>query len=275
MAPKSYNILVVPDDHSGTRQYRIRRPLLVSGLVLAGLLVVVLLVFVATYGRVLRQAQKVHGLQQENAELREQLAKVDELSRELEAMTALRAQVVKMLGSTEIEVPELNALTGSAEGERILEDSEHLQQLFAEAARKPFAPTLWPVEGRVRREFIPRSEAGEPAHPGLDLEVRDGGPVRAAGRGHVVDVGFEEGLGHYVVLDHGYGFRTRYAGLDRVFVPAGEALDRGQVLGEIDPAGPRTDGRRIRPGRLDGKILYFELRVDGTPVDPRRYLEPR
>lgn len=274
MAPRSYSIIVVPDDHSGTRQYRIGRALLVALIAVLTVLALTVIVFVATYGRVLQRAQQVSGLEEENASLREQVSAVEELSAELEAMTALRAQVMNMLGSESVEATELVGIDArsATEGTAILDDPQRFQQLFAEASRGAMAPTRWPTPGPVRKEYFAEPEGGQPAHPGLDLQVLGDGAVRASGAGLVVESGYEPDRGHFVAIDHGYGFRTLYAGLTRLDVEAGQRLAAGQALGVLAPP---SAGAQVGSGRNGSEHLYFELRVDGIPVDPRRYLEPR
>jgi murein DD-endopeptidase MepM/ murein hydrolase activator NlpD len=272
MAPaKSYSIIVVPADHSGTRQYRVSRNLLVAGAVFLSVFLLIVLLFVGTYGRVLVKARQADNLQQENQQLRAQVATVEELSRELEAMSSLRAQVMNMLGNSEVAFDELSLLGGDEQtGSSLnsLEDAESLRHLFADEARRPFAPEAWPLPGRVRREYFPKPEANEPAHPGLDIEGAPGDVVRAAGRGQVVETGYAETSGHFVVVDHGFGYRSLYAGGGSLSVEVGQTVDRGQAVAVLPP----SPGRSSRNGR---PLLYFEIQVDGRPVDPRRYLTPR
>lgn len=273
---KSYSIIIVPSDHSGTRQYKISRGLL---LVLVSILVVLAItftVFAATYTTVLFDARRAEALEAENQELRNQVARVQELSRELEAMAGLRAQVVRLLGQDALEdVPVAVAEIDEPRfDQRVLGDVEQLQQIFADASRMPFAPRQWPATGPVRREFMAEPSGDLPAHPGLSIDATRDGLARAAGRGQVIEVTFDEAGRHSVVLDHGYGFRTRYGNLDRLRVEQGQVVDREQPLGEIfDPDG--TTPTDERTSRLIPGALYFQLLVDGSPVDPRGYLDPR
>lgn len=271
---KSYSIIIVPSDHSGTRQYRISRTMLIVLGILAGILVVTLAIFAFTYGSLLVDARRVGELETENEALRIQVARVDDLSRELEAMSGLRAQVIRLLGTDALqEAPALDTIGETVEFEqRALVDVERLQQLFADASREPFAPRTWPADGNVRREFIAHSTENEEAHPGIAIDIGTNPTIRAAGRGRVLEATYADSTRHEVVIDHGYGFRTTYANLDRVDVTPGQAVEQGQVIGEIDP---ESSSGRDRTSSMLAGTLYFELRVDGTPVDPRMHLEPR
>lgn len=273
---KSYSIIIVPSDHSGTRQYRISRTMLiVLGLVAAGV-VITMTIFAATYGAILVDARRVGELESENEALRMQVARVEDLSRELEALSGLRAQVTRLLGNDLLEdAPALETIGETADFEqRALVDIERLQELFADASRQPFAPRNWPARGDVRREFIAEATADEAAHPGLAIGPEERPGVHAAGRGRVVETRFAEETGHVVRIDHGYGFQTIYGNLDRILVARGQAVERDQIVGEIDPGSETVTGAQ-RGGTMLPGTLYFELRVDGTPVDPRRHLEPR
>lgn len=273
---KSYSIIIVPSDHSGTRQYRISRTMLIVLSSLAAVLLLTLGVFAVTYGTILRDARRVADLELENEALRLQVDRVTLLSRELEDISGLRAQVIRLLGTEQLEnAPELAEIGESGEFEpRDLADYQRFQELLAEASREPFAPRTWPASGSIRREFILQDTEDEPAHPGIAIGTGNNPSIRAAGRGKVIEATYTPATGHVVVIDHGYGFRTTYGNLDRVDVLPGQAVDQGQPIGRIDESGESSD-RSERSSHMLAGALYFELRVDGTPVDPRTHLEPR
>lgn len=265
--PKSYSVIIVPSDHSGTRQFRISRRLVVTAVAIAGLFGVVILGFVITYGTVLQQARRADRLAQQNVELLNEVESVRELGAMVEDLSSLRAQVISLLGSETDDFETFDpAQHAAAEREDLFSDPVRIQQLFADASRQPFAPTHWPLPGRVVREFIPQPEGDRPAHPGLSLSPDPTGQVEAAGRGQVVEVGESDDGGAYVQLDHGYGFRTHYGGLARVRVREGQVLEQGTLLGDVTGEGG---------SRSEASTLYFEIQVDGSPVDPRRYLSSR
>lgn len=272
--PKSYSVIIVPSDHSGTRQFRVSRTMVILGSVLAVTLAGVVLTFAATHLSVLRTARRVGTLEEENAQLREDVARVDGLARELEFLSAQRAQILNMLGGEEFDTTDLGSTAESLaeEGTDPLADVERIQQLFADGARQGMAPRSWPADGAVQREFFPEAEDGQDAHPGLTIAVGPGEPVRAAGRGRVVESRLDAQGDPVLVIDHGYGFRSVYAGFARALVGAGQIVEHGQAIAEFDKA---HSGGRGGAGRIEGPALYFEIRVDGMPIDPREYLTPR
>jgi murein DD-endopeptidase MepM/ murein hydrolase activator NlpD len=98
-------------------------------------------------------------------------------------------------------------------------------------------------------------------HPGVDLAEAYGAEIHAAAAGRVVHSGLAGGYGLMVEIDHGNGLATRYAHMSEVLVEEGQQVDKGAVLGRLGST-----------GRSTGPHLHYEVRVDGEPVDPERYL---
>jgi murein DD-endopeptidase MepM/ murein hydrolase activator NlpD len=98
-------------------------------------------------------------------------------------------------------------------------------------------------------------------HPGVDLAETYGAEIHAAATGRVVHAGLAGGYGNMVEIDHGNGLTTRYAHMSEVLVGEGQEVDKGAVLGRVGST-----------GRSTGPHLHYEVRVDGEPVDPERYL---
>lgn len=122
----------------------------------------------------------------------------------------------------------------------------------------------WPVQGELLRGF------GRSVHPrfktvtlnnGVNIAAPLGAPVAAVAAGKVEYSDKLPGFGQCVILDHGAGYYTLYAHLDRVFVAAGEETARGQVIAEVG---------RPEPG--EPSQLYFEIRHGKTPLDPQDWL---
>jgi murein DD-endopeptidase MepM/ murein hydrolase activator NlpD len=115
---------------------------------------------------------------------------------------------------------------------------------------------IWPVSGPVVSGFGMRWGR---MHEGIDIAVGYGTPVRAAASGTVIHAGWMGGYGNLVVIDHGGGLSTAYAHLSSI--AATGSVGQGQVVGYIGCT-----------GHCFGPHLHFEVRVNGSAVDPLGYL---
>jgi len=125
-------------------------------------------------------------------------------------------------------------------------------------------PTLWPVRGLVTSPFGARTSPygeGREMHPGIDISASYGSPVTAAGNGAVIFAGRDPGYGGVVIVAHGGQLDTLYGHLSALYVREGQSVRRGQAIGAVGAT-----------GRATGAHLHYEVRVNGAPVDPRRYL---
>jgi murein DD-endopeptidase MepM/ murein hydrolase activator NlpD len=122
------------------------------------------------------------------------------------------------------------------------------------------APSLiWPVSGRVSSGFGLRHGAH---HDGLDIPMAPGTPIRAAEAGRVIHSGGGlSGYGNTIILRHAGRLSTVYAHNRKNLVRVGEFVERGQVIGEVG-----------KTGRASTPHLHFEVRRDGSPIDPIDYL---
>lgn len=116
----------------------------------------------------------------------------------------------------------------------------------------------WPVRGTVTSGYGMRWGR---LHAGIDIAAPEGTPVAAAADGKVIFAGWAGGYGNLVLIAHGDGIVTAYAHLASIAVGQGARVSRGSVVGTVGSTGHST-----------GPHLHFEVRVNGTPVDPMAYL---
>ena len=125
----------------------------------------------------------------------------------------------------------------------------------------------WPAEGRIVAAF------GEQVHPrfgtrtfrsGIDIQAEEGTEILAVYSGQVVYTGWFKGYGNLIILDHGNDYYTLYAHAAEIRVREGDEVRQGQVIGTVGDT-----------GSLAGSRLYFEVRYQGKPQDPARWLEQR
>ncbi|MEH2277235.1 MAG: peptidoglycan DD-metalloendopeptidase family protein [Nostoc sp.] len=98
-------------------------------------------------------------------------------------------------------------------------------------------------------------------HAGLDFAASYGSTIRAADSGRVIFAGWYGGYGRAVIIDHGNGMTTLYGHTSELYVSEGQAVERGQAIGAVGSTGFST-----------GPHLHFEVRRNGTPVDPANFL---
>ncbi|MDO9242723.1 MAG: peptidoglycan DD-metalloendopeptidase family protein [Rhodocyclaceae bacterium] len=121
----------------------------------------------------------------------------------------------------------------------------------------------WPAAGKLLAGFS-EGGAGQEANKGIDIAGRLGDPVLAAAPGKVVYVGSGlRGYGNLVIVRHNAQFLSAYAHNSRILVKEGQTVARGQKIAELG----NSDA--------DQPKLHFEVRQQGKPVDPLKFLPPR
>lgn len=116
----------------------------------------------------------------------------------------------------------------------------------------------WPVNGRITSDY---GERWGRMHNGLDIAAPTGTSIRAAASGTVVSAGWAGTYGKLVIIDHGNGLRTYYGHCSSILVSEGERVKAGQVIAKVGST-----------GRSTGPHLHLEVRINGRPADPEKYL---
>jgi murein DD-endopeptidase MepM/ murein hydrolase activator NlpD len=188
---------------------------------------------------------------------------------------AARSQQAQVLAQARADEAHEQAVLASAQAHRV--EFEHAAAVSSAASGTiqgilrsrpsdhPGSGVLrFPADGPISSPF------GERMHPifhemrmhtGIDIGAGYGSPVRAAAAGAVVVAGYVSGYGTAIVIDHGGGLGTLYGHLSRLGVHVGSRVTAGQTIGAVGNTGNST-----------GPHLHFEVRVNGTPVDPMKYL---
>ena len=155
-----------------------------------------------------------------------------------------------------------------AEIDALEQQSAALAERIRQAQQRASAPAVvapsgsgvlgWPVSGPVTSGF--GSRWGR-MHEGIDIGVGEGTPVRAAAAGTVIYAGWMSGYGNLVVVDHGNGLSTAYAHNSSLAVSVGQSVAAGELVSYSGNTGNST-----------GPHVHFEVRVNGSAVDPLGYL---
>jgi murein DD-endopeptidase MepM/ murein hydrolase activator NlpD len=204
------------------------------------------------------------------AETRAVQARTEQVRAVRDQLVASRGELVaarstKRVGLGKVRASEREAVSEAQALEQVSASlGAQIQAAQAASSYSPPASTpsasgfIWPVNGPVTSPFGMRWGR---MHTGIDIGVAYGTPIHAAASGRVIYAGWMDGYGNLVFVDHGRGLSTGYAHQSSIGVANGQAVTQGQVVGYVGCT-----------GHCFGPHLHFEVRVNGTPVDPLGYL---
>jgi murein DD-endopeptidase MepM/ murein hydrolase activator NlpD len=205
-----------------------------------------------------------------SAETRAVEARTEQVRAVRDQLVASRGELVaarstKRVGLGKVRASEREAVSEAQALEQVSASlGAQIQAAQAASSYSPPASTpsasgfIWPVKGPVTSPFGMRWGR---MHTGIDIGVAYGTPIHAAASGRVIYAGWMDGYGNLVFVDHGRGLSTGYAHQSSIGVANGQAVTQGQVVGYVGCT-----------GHCFGPHLHFEVRVNGTPVDPLGYL---
>lgn len=254
MKDRRVTIVVHVDGELDSRQYRVPLWTFEAGKWVAGGIGLLVVAFFLFAGPITRDAVRARLLDREVARLKEENARVQQLAASLNRAEANYQGLRQLLG---VKAPPEKVVV-----------TQNLMRAVAVGARAPSAapryqsdsamPLHWPltVAGFVTRGQV---RPGDPAesHPGIDIAVPAGTPVRAAAEARVRQAGTDSAYGLFVLLRHGDGYETMYGHASRLLVREGDSVEAGQVI-----ALSGSSGRSTAPH------LHFEVRREGKSLDP-------
>ena len=138
--------------------------------------------------------------------------------------------------------------------------SEQLQEI-ADASVNGVYLSQRPVSGVITSRFGNRESIRTYAHTGLDIAAPYGTPIKAAAGGTVSVAQYSGSYGNLIVVDCGNGVEIYYGHCSSLYVSAGDEVEAGDVIGAVGSTGNST-----------GNHLHFEIRVNGTRVNPQNYI---
>ncbi|HEX7334386.1 MAG TPA: M23 family metallopeptidase [Pyrinomonadaceae bacterium] len=201
---------------------------------------------------------------QELEKLNNRVEKVEDTSRKLAEKSGVVEQPPVLPGSGGPAQPmdEMALATLLAKMGRLEEDLRAYEGILRQ---RGYTPTVWPVDGTLEGGFggrrNPFGGGGYEFHSGQDIEAAWGAAVVAGASGRVSFVGWQNGYGQLVVVDHGGGLTTRYGHLSHIDVELNQTVSRAQLLGKVGST-----------GRSTGPHLHYEVRINDQPVNPLPYL---
>ncbi len=310
MEPKKsryFTLMIMPDTSTiEVRRVRVSRRLLLGGIIVASF---VFLICAAAFVHGIymwEQARENAGLRAENESLRTRIVAVDQKLEDIDAAVERVKQFDSKLRTiTMVSDPERHLAmgpVGGGEGDRtaignnpmlrndLLGSATRSVELTEQRAQAAAAfateveesvqglaayletqqtllssvPSRAPARGPITSIFGMRVDpfTGLPMlHAGIDFSANIGSRVSSTADGLVIFSGVDGAYGKCVKIDHGNGIVTQYAHLSKTEVSVGDRVKRGQVVGAVG-----------NTGRSTGPHLHYEVRVNGVPTDPHRFL---
>ncbi|HEX9309051.1 MAG TPA: M23 family metallopeptidase [Anaeromyxobacter sp.] len=294
-----FTVIVVSDHSQAVRKFRVPRRWLKNAAYVGAGVALVGLLTVSHYFALLGASSENAVLKEENAQLRSQILLVQEKVAHISATldrverfdAKLRTAVTQLqdpernlaigpVGDAESDaaIPgpapaaeaNLSALPGKissleSEASRQEQSLRELQEYFDDQrSLLASTPSIWPTRGWVTSDFGTRIDpytAERKMHQGMDIASPHGQVVYTPSDGTVVFLGNEGGYGKVLVIDHGYGVKTRYGHLSEIQVHLGDRVKRGDKVAAVG-----------NTGRSTGPHLHYEVRVNGIPENPRKFI---
>jgi len=300
MGTKRFTVLVIPEKNEKLRRFKLPVWGIRAGLITFVTAFLVYAIMTGLYFNSRSQLKELESLQTENqiqrTRIYELASKVDTLDNQLTRLRQFNNRL-RIITGLETNTEEDTAPLGiggvsngettypvlgnleeviirrmNSELERLKTEAEleeiSLQDLnkFIQDQRSILAatPSVWPTRGWLTSGFGMRISpfTGQKAmHEGIDIATQVGTPIKASADGIVSFIGFTPHFGKLVTIDHGYGITTRYAHCSATNVKVGKRVKRGDVIAAVG-----------NTGRSTGPHLHYEVRVNGVPVNPRKYI---
>lgn len=223
----------------------------------------------AEYEATLAQlGEKQETLEAEKAELEEQIAAAVEVINQLQDdIDAAKAEYAKAAAAEAAAQASINAIIAQmqAEEEAARQEAAQNNQQYTGTGSTATGTYIWPCPSStyVTSAFGMRDHplfGDERPHSGIDIAGSAGSEVLAADSGTVAVATYSSSYGNYVTIYHSNGDYTLYAHMSSLAVSAGQSVTKGDVIGYVGSTGWAT-----------GPHLHFEIRVNGSTVDPLSY----
>ena len=312
MASKNFTLMIVPEAHAHVKRVQVPKKAIYLGAIVLTCAFGALLSLIVHYAYIVGQVFEARTLRDENGRLKDRVAvlqaKIDDVDQrivqlksfdeKLRAMTDLRDEerglamgpmknnpqggadvptdidpfAVPAAGDDPAVSQLRDALLDSRlvglahEANRELASLSDLVDYFSvrEVTLKS-TPSIAPARGLLTSGFGSREDpftSDHSMHSGLDIAAREGTDVIAPAGGIVIFAGEKAAYGNCIVIDHMRGdITTLYGHLSAMLVKPGEKVQRGQHIGKIGTT-----------GRSTGPHLHYEVRINGVPVNPRRFI---
>lgn len=303
MAKKYFTLIVVPDATAKFRQikvpYYFTHALIITGIILLLAVPIVSYLMVRSYQNMTQISTELPKIRKETrdqkflieryerdiSELRQMISRLKLANKKLMLMAGVDTTASSQINfggvGGGIDTDELSSIIQETE-ETMLQKIDHLAKLKEAALNQEelsqrlmeffqdqktllaSTPSIWPVKGWVTSGFGMRKSpftGRKTMHAGIDIATRTGTPIAAPADGVVSFSGRKGSFGKVLVIDHGYGYNTFYGHCSSLKKKVGERVKRGDVIAYVG-----------NTGRSTGPHLHYEVRVNGVPTNPTKYI---
>jgi murein DD-endopeptidase MepM/ murein hydrolase activator NlpD len=290
LSEKRFTILIIPEGSHQVRRFAVRSTVVKGILAVSAVLSLALTGLIADYVMTNLDRNELQRLQVENLSQREEfhrlVAKFEDLRQEMVVLTQNDAKVRVMAKLSAPKSDSMSGIGGPSREDDVNQGFNELQQRIDEVRRQidlrresqeeiqgilndqrsllAAKPSGWPIKGWLTSTFGVRPDpfnGRRKMHEGLDIAARTGTPVIATADGIVSSIKTESGYGKVVTIDHGYGYRTVYGHNSQYQVKVGQRVRRGDRIASVG-----------NTGRSTGSHVHYEIRLNGVPVNPQKYL---
>jgi len=295
-----FTLLIFGDKTSKSRHLRVPKKTVKVVLYLLAFVVLSITFFVCDYIQVRKEGFELSRLRQEAQTQKSQIhffsARIEDLEKQLSKLKNLdkRIRIIANLETGQETTPFMGMggpspsdirdrlKAGKDENGLVQQMKSDVARLQSEAAQQEdslselekllqdkkdmlvHTPSVWPTHGWVTSGFGFRTNPFTgltQMHEGLDISNRVGTQIIASADGIVVDIGNDWAYGKMVVISHGFGMISQYNHLAKALVKIGQKVRRGDKIAELGMTGKTT-----------GPHLHYEVRMNGIPVNPTRYI---
>lgn len=289
MSAKKFTFLIIPEGSHQVRRFNIKRSVLKGWVAFAAVVLIGLTTMTVDYVLSELDQAELTRLQAENRQQRNELQRLVAGLEDLQTEMRLLAQTdAKVRIMADLSKPKSNTMVGIG-GPPEIDENDSFSQLqtridqmrrdidlrresqeeiqgFLNDQRSMVGaePSGWPVKGWLTSSFGMRKSpftGKRKMHEGYDIAARTGTPVYATADGVVSKSETVPGYGKLVIIEHGYGYRTYYGHNSKNLVRAGQRVVRGQQISKVG-----------NTGRSTGSHVHYEIRRNGVPVNPKKFL---
>lgn len=289
MSAKKYTILLIPEGSHRVKRFIFKRSTVKLALSVSITIFAGFLLAMVDYYRTTVDARELTQLRSENRaqyqELMQLTATLEDLRKDVVVLAQNDAKVRVMANLIGPQDDQLTGVGGPSELDPTVEISELQRQIddlrsaidlrresqeevqgFLNDQRSltSATPTGWPTKGWLTSSFGMRKSpftGKNKMHEGLDIAASTGTSVYATADGIVSRAQTVSGYGKLVVIDHGYGYRTYYAHNSKLYVKVGQRVKAGDKISAVGNTGSST-----------GSHLHYEVRLNGVPLNPNKFL---